>query len=201
MKKHLAGWTIALLLAACSLPAPKVEDTHLFLLDSSPVEPVSVQRSDLVLSVSRPVAWPGFDTPRMAYLRQPLTLEYFATHRWVDTPSRMLSPQLVRALEPHFRAVVQTPGILPASLRLDTELVRLQQNFSTRPSRIQLTLRAQLIDIKEKRVIATRLFDESETADSDDAYGGVLAANRALQRVLQQLVEFCRIHQPASGVR
>jgi cholesterol transport system auxiliary component len=80
---------------------------------------------------------------------------------------------------------------LPANLRLDTELIRLQQNFTTKPSRIQLTLRAQLIDMKDKRVIAVKLFDESENTDSDNAYGGVIAANRALQRLLDQLTEFC----------
>jgi cholesterol transport system auxiliary component len=127
----------------------------------------------------------------MAYLRQPLELEYFATQRWADTPARMLKPLLAQALEPVFSAVVPTPGILPANLRLDTELIRLQQNFTTKPSRIQLTLRAQLIDMKDKRVIAVKLFDESENTDSDNAYGGVIAANRALQRLLDQLTEFC----------
>lgn len=191
MQKSLVSWSVALLLAGCSLQPQKMEDTHLFLLDARPVNEVSLPRRDLVLAISQPVAWPGFDTPQIVYLRQPLNLDYFATHRWADTPPRMLKPQLVRALEAYFRSVVSMPTILPASLRLDTEIVRLQQDFMVRPSRIQLTVRAQLIDVKNKRIIATKLFDESENAGSDDAYGGVLAANRALQRILQQLAEFC----------
>lgn len=192
MNKYLTCWMAALLLTGCTaFSAPKVENTHLYLLDATPADQVAGQRRDLVLAVSQPDSWPGFDTPQMAYLRQPLALQYFATHRWADTPSRMLKPLLVRALEPHFRAVVQAPGILPADLRLDTEIVKLQQNFSVKPGRIQLILRAQLTDVKNKRVIATKLFDETENTDSDDAYGGVLAANRALQRALQHLVEFC----------
>jgi cholesterol transport system auxiliary component len=192
INKYLACWTMATLLAGCTgLQAPKVESTHLYLLDAKPVKQLLPQRREQVLAISQPGSWPGFDTPQMAYLRQPLTLEYFATHRWVDTPPRMLMPLLMRALEPDFRAIVQAPGMIPADLRLDTELIRLQQNFSTRPSRIQLTLRAQLIDMKDKRVIAVKLFDESENSASDDAYGGVLATNRALQRILEQLVEFC----------
>jgi cholesterol transport system auxiliary component len=103
----------------------------------------------------------------------------------------MLKPLLVQALQQRFSSVVSTQGIIPANLRLDTELIRLQQNFTSKPVRIQLTLRAQLIDIKDRRVIATRLFDETENTDSDDAYGGVIATNRALQRILDQLTEFC----------
>ena len=56
---------------------------------------------------------------------------------------------------------------------------------------MELTLRVQLIDVRGKRVLATRVFDETENAPSDDAYGGVTAANAALQRVLEQIAEFC----------
>jgi cholesterol transport system auxiliary component len=129
----------------------------------------------------------------MAYLRQPHELDYFSFNRWADTPSRMLGPLLAQAVEQtgSFRAIVQTPGVVPSDIRLDTELIRLQQDFGTQPSRIQLTLRAQLIDVVGKRVIAVKTFDETENAASDDAYGGVIAANRAVKRVLSQLADFC----------
>lgn len=182
----------AMLLAGCTgLQAPQVENPQLYVLDARvPVKAAQTKR-DLVLAVSMPRARPGFDTPRMAYIRQPHQLDYFVTHRWADMPSHMLGPLLAQALEPGFRAIVQSPGLVPANIRLDTELVRLQQDFETKPSRIQLTLRAQLIDVAGKRVIAVKLFDETENAASDDAYGGVIAANRVLQRVLVQLADFC----------
>jgi cholesterol transport system auxiliary component len=105
----------------------------------------------------------------------------------------MLEPLLVQALEQtqSFRAIVRVPSVVPANLRLDTELIRLQQDFSTKPSKVQLTLRAQLIDITGKRVLAVKLFDDAENTTSDDAYGGVLAANLLLQRELNQLADFC----------
>lgn len=188
--KHFSCWLVAALLAGCTgLQAPKIPNTHLYLLDAKPALSAPLQRRNLVLAIGQPVSWPGFDTPQMAFQRQPLSLEYFANHRWADTPARMLKPLMARALEPEFRAIVQVAG--NADLRLDTELIRLQQNFATSPSRIQLTLRAQLTDVKSRQVIAVRLFDESETTVSDDAYGGVLAANRALQRILEQLADFC----------
>lgn len=182
----------AALLAGCTaFSAPKVENTHLYLLDARPVIVAEGKKSTQILAISMPVSRSGYDTPQMAYQRQPLELEYFATHRWADTPARMLMPLLMQALAPNFSAVVQAPGTIPANLRLDTELIQLQQNFTTKPGKIVLTLRAQLIDLKDKRVVAVKLFDESENIGSDDAYGGVVAANHALQRVLAQLAEFC----------
>ena len=193
-RRILLTLTFVTLLAGCTgLQAPHVESTHLYVLDARPAINTAQLKRDLVLAVSMPRARPGFDTPRMAYLRQPHELDYFAFNRWADMPSRMLGPLLAQAVEQtgSFRAIVQIPGVVPSDIRLDTELIRLQQDFRTQPSRIQLTLRAQLIDVVGKRVIAVKTFDETENAASDDAYGGVIAANRAVQRVLGQLADFC----------
>ena len=183
-----------LLLVACSgLSAPKVPSQNIYVLETEPAVQAAQVKRDLVLAVSVPRARPGFDTPQMVYVQQPHELNYFATSRWADTPARMLEPLIAHALEQteSFRAVVQTSGAIPADVRLDIELVRLQQDFQTRPSRVQLTLRAQLIDVHGKRFLAAQQFDEVENAASDDAYGGVSAANRLVQRVLGELAEFC----------
>jgi len=184
----------AILLAGCTrLYAPQVETSHIYVLDAqAPVKTGRIKR-DLVLAVSMPRARPGFDTSLIAYLRQPHELDYFVVNRWADTPARMLEPLLLQALEQtgSFRAIVRAPGVVPANIRLDTELVRLQQDFGTQPSKVQITLRAQLIDMTDQRVLAVKLFDETENAVSDNAYGGVITANRLLQRVLDQLSDFC----------
>lgn len=186
--------TSALLLAACSgLSAPQVASQNIYVLEAGPAVQAAPVKRDLVLAVSVPRTRPGFDTPQMAYVQQPHELNYFATSRWADTPARMLEPLLTQAIvqTESFRAVVQASSTIPADVRLDTELVRLQQDFKTRPSRVQLTLRAQLIDVRGKRLLAAQQFDEVENAASDDANGGVAAANRLVQRVLGELAEFC----------
>ena len=183
-----------MLLAGCTqLYAPQVEPSHIYVLDAqASVKTVQVKR-DLVLAVSMPRARPGFDTSQIAYLHQPHELDYFVVNRWADTPARMLEPLLLQALEQtrSFRAIVRAPGAIPANIRLDTELIRLQQDFGTQPSKVQITLRAQLIDMTDQRVLAVKLFDETENAVSDNAYGGVITANHLLQRVLDQLSDFC----------
>jgi cholesterol transport system auxiliary component len=184
----------ALLLAACTgFSAPQVASEDIYVLEALRVtKPANVKRN-LVLAISEPRTRPGFDTSRMVYVQQPHELNYFVASRWADTPAHMLEPLLVQAMEQTggFRAVVRTPGAVPADVRLDIDLVRLQHDFVSRPSRVQLTLRAQLIDVRGQRVLAVKQFEESENAASDNAYGGVTAANRALQGVLDQLADFC----------
>jgi cholesterol transport system auxiliary component len=186
--------TATLLLAACGgLTAPQVASPNIYVLEAGPAIQAGQVKRDLVLAVSLPRALSGFDTPQMAYVKQPFELNYFVTSRWADTPARMLQPLIAQAMEQteSFRAVVQTTGAISADVRLDTELVRLEQDFKTRPSRVQITLRAQLIDVRGKRLLAAQQFDDVEIATSEDAYGGVTAANRMLQRVLGKLAEFC----------
>jgi cholesterol transport system auxiliary component len=181
------------LVSGCAgmLPA-QVEAPATYFLDARPADRSAPLRRDLVLAVGVPRARAGYDTAQIAYVRRPFELEYFAKSRWADTPARMLAPLLTLALEQSggFHAVVQAPAGVAADLRLDTELIRLQHDFGTHPSRVEVALRAQLVDLRGKRVLAEAEFEEVEVAPSEDAYGGVIAANRAMQRMLARVAEF-----------
>ncbi len=186
--------TLRAMLSACTgLGSPPTEEASTYLLDARPAMSRASSQARAILAVSAPRAWPGFDTPRMAYVKQPHELEYFTKSRWADAPARMLEPLLVRALDQSgaFGAVVYSPGAVTGTLRLDTELVRMQQEFQVNPSRVRVTLRAQLVDMQEGRVIAAREFEEVEAAVADNASAGVAALNRALERMLPRLAEFC----------
>jgi cholesterol transport system auxiliary component len=190
-----------LAVSGCSLLKPTSTPTASFYsLDrgaatppaKSPASPSSQPGADLTLIISPPSAAAGFDSSRIIYVRQAHKMEYFAQSEWVDPPARMLGPLMASALEKTgvFRAVVLTPGSASGNLRLDTEITRLQQDFRTHPSRVNFVLRAYLVDDKTRDVVAWREFDESLEAGSEDARGGVEAANRVVQKVLEELSVF-----------
>lgn len=155
--------------------------------------PPSTPSAAPMLVVNVPRAAAGFDSARIIYTRQPQRLEYFARSEWVDTPARMLAPLIVTAAAERgaFRAVVQAPSTAVGDLRLDTIVLRLQQEFGATPSRVRFTLRAQLIDDKTHRVMASRDFEGLASAASEDPVGGVAAAQLAVQAVLVDLAAFC----------
>jgi cholesterol transport system auxiliary component len=167
-----------------------------YLLDAQvALSPLGRPREHVLL-VAEPRAEAGFDTPRIAYSREPAALEYYNDSSWVDTPTRMLSPLLVRALEASnaFRAVLTPPPLVPVDLRLDVNLIRLRQEFFQQPSRVRVTLRAKLIDVATSHVLSTQLFEAVEPAPSEDAAGGVQAANRAVARLLGEITAFVLNH-------
>ena len=183
----------AVVAGGCSQPfLTQPEAPAALLLDASPRIPPARRSTGLTLLVAPPQAQAGFDTRRVAYTRSPLTLEYYTRSEWADTPARMLGPLVVRALESSgaFRAVVAGPAPVPVDLRLDLELVRLQQEFVAGGSRTQVELRAKLFDVQAGRVLATRLFSEAAPAPTADAYGGARAASVATAAALEALTAF-----------
>ena len=197
--RSIAAVVCTLAIAGCTgLRTTETESMRTYLLEAQFDQAEQAKSVPLTLVVSPPRASPGYDTERMAFVRKPMLLEYFARNRWVEAPAKMLGPLLVNVLEQRtkFRAVVPAGGMVKGDIRLDTELILLQQEFTTLPSRIHLRLRAQLIEQANRRVVATQVFDIFENSPSDDPYGGVVASNRALARLLAQLADFSATSGP-----
>jgi cholesterol transport system auxiliary component len=193
----IAAALFALVLAGCSTLRPtEAESVRTYLLEAQFDRTEQIKPIPLVLTVSPPRAVPGYDTVRMAFLRQPHRLEYFAKNRWTETPAKMLGPLLVRALELRtgFKAVTSADGMVKGDVRLDTEITLLQQEFTTSPSRLHMKVRVQLVEQTSYRVFATQVFDAVEAAPTDDPYGGVIAANRMLPRLLGQIADFAAMN-------
>ena len=199
MRRLFAAFLCLTALGACNTIVPAATpNTVFYSLGGMPgavpaAGPTTLPAAAPTLMVNPPHAAAGFDSPRIIYLRETHKLEYFAHSEWIDPPARMLAPLLVAAVQNTgaFRAVVLTPSSATGDLRLDTEIIRLQHEFQSRPSRVRFTLRAYLVDDKTRRVLAWREFDAAIPAASDDPYGGVVAANRAVQNALEELSTFC----------
>lgn len=190
----LVVWLGVLSLCACStLSKTSTPPPAFYALDASlPLASQPEPGAQLTLLISPPYAASGFDSQRMVYVRQDHQLEYFAHSEWVDPPARMLGPLLVSAAQHTgaFAAVVLASGTAAGDLRLNTDLLQLQHNFQTRPSRVQLGLRVYLLDEKNRKVLAWKEFSAEAEATSDTPQGGVAAANRVVQEVLTQVAQF-----------
>ena len=187
--------TIAMvLLPGCvALPRQAEQPVHTFLLspDSVGMENGTVGAKPRVgvLIVSAPQAQPGFDSARMAYMQRPFEVQYYATNQWADPPARMVMPLLVQALEHRGIAhvVVALPTSLRGDMRLDVDQLMMVHEFLERPSRLRVGFRARVLTLPEQVVLGTRTFEAVEVTSTEDAYGGAVAANRAMSKLLDQV--------------
>jgi len=195
-KYRIAGLLVSVwIISGCSvLPKPEPVTIDQYVLEYTPGRPVTESVDDLpVLIVTAPRAHGGYDTHRIAYMKQEFGLRYYTRSRWADTPARMLAPLTADAMQAtgQFQALYAAPGSIAANYRLDTELIRFHQDFTVQPSVVHITMRAQLVDLKESLVAGTQQFDIVEPAATDDSYGSVVAANKAVSRMLNELAQFC----------
>ena len=187
----LGALALPWLVAGCApFQQPPQESPSLHVLQPGALSTPALRRSTAVVEVGVPRATPGFDTPRIAYVERPYSIDYYSRGEWADAPARMIGPLVARALDRSgaFAAVVEAPTSVQSTLRVDLELVRLQQDFTVAPSRADLAIRAQVVDVRARRVLATLLVEETEPAAAQDAYGGVAAANAALGRAIERIV-------------
>jgi cholesterol transport system auxiliary component len=183
----------AALLAGCAAVLPQGPDrpTTTYVLD--PDRPLAgTTRSGPTLLIPPASAAPGYGTPRMAYLKERYRIDYYAHNEWVAAPASMLGPVLVATLREsgHFAGVVDDRRGTLADLRLDLRLDRMHQDFRSQPSQGSVALTVSLFDLADGGLLATRVFEASEPAPSDDAQGGVIAINRALARLLPEISAF-----------
>lgn len=182
-------------LAACTfLPGPGQDQATVTYTLAWPeaLAEISLPQMGATVVVTQPTAAPGFDTAQMAYVEQAFRLDYYAYHRWTDTPARMLEPLLVRALQHSglFRAVVAAPAPVDSEFRLDSEVLKLQQVVNGDASSVQFSLRVDLFDMSERRLVASQIFEAQVAARQANPYAGAVAANEAVAQVLTKLVRF-----------
>lgn len=188
------------LLCGCSIltpahaPPPSQYSFESAAFDASQSHPfVSAKIHAPTVVIGIPRAAPGFDSHQMAYIRQSHRLEYFRQSEWVAAPATMLAPMIAASLERsgEFSAVVHAPTSIIGQLRLDVEIVRLQQEFLKVPSQVHFTLRAHLLDASTRQVIAWHEFDSVVATTSEDPYAGVIATNTVIRNVMKELADFC----------
>ncbi|MDF0665456.1 MAG: ABC-type transport auxiliary lipoprotein family protein [Nitrospira sp.] len=194
---HVVCGLVALTAAGCLSPRTDASNIHTYQLslDGWPSEVRPGKLDGPVLLVSPPQAEPGFETQRMVYVKRPYELEYYAVNQWADTPARMFAPLMVQALNQQndvWRAVIPLPSSIRGEYRLDTHGFLLQQEFLQHPSRVRVMVRTQLIDLQGSTILSTRTFEVVENATSENPYGGVQAANRAIAGLLDQIGSWLR---------
>lgn len=183
------------MLTACVGIRPDAADAQRIYTLTVPLESASqVQPIPLTLLVSLPRAAPGYDTAAMAYTRHAYEIEYFSKNQWAEPPAKMIWPLLVGALEikAGYRSVAPASGMVKGDIRLDVEISQLQQEFGSNPGRMHIKLRAQLVNLRDFQILATQTFETYENTPTETPYGGVVATNLALKRLLEQIADFAQ---------
>ena len=184
------AWT----LCACT-PVPSENNNRYQLTDAYKFAPRAASQH-LSILIMQPEALDGYDTEQMLYVDKPFQVSAFANNAWMSPPATMLSPLLVRSIESthYFFAVATDLNTSKTDYRLESALIRLQQNFLVKPSQVQLGVQVMLIHNPDSRVVATKTFYEAVNCSKDTPLGGVIAANQATRQLTSHITHFVMSH-------
>ena len=211
LSNWLLGTVIFLCLSVTNVVFAVDVNKRIYLFDIIPLLTIPPPNSaGKTILVSIPKAAPGFDSAAMLYIcdnsrnrrcgkSSKYELKAYANAQWIDTPAQMLLPLLVHRLEATglFGAVLSaSTSPVVGELRLDTEIIRLLQEFRTYPSQVRFVLRVQLLNMVTRQVIATQVFEVLESSRGENARGGMEATNQAVKQLLNKIAEFLKRNSP-----
>lgn len=182
-------------LAGCALLSPPQPEPMKAVLSRLPDAIPHEHPRAITLAVLPPTASPAYETTHMAYSERRYQIGYFRDHEWAKLPAQMIYKLLVQTLERtgFFHAVLSPPEISPGGYTLRTQLLELIQDYTGSVPILRLTLRAELLGASG-RSMASRDIDVQERIGGANPYAGVVAANAASAKALQDLAQFVLTH-------
>jgi cholesterol transport system auxiliary component len=176
----------------CALMTHAQVETHKQVLAKVPSDIPQGRALGATLLVLLPEGKAVYDTTEMAYTLKPYQVEYFSRNEWGERPSQMLHALLVKTLRGtgQFKEVLASPHIGPHKYALRSEILELQQDFTTDTPTLRLAMRVQLVDGASQKIIASRELHASEPMREKSPYAGVVAANDAAARILRDIARF-----------
>ena len=183
---------LSLLLLTTSCSPVKTSVTNQYTLTFFHPKTQHKTHMPYALLISKPEAMAGYRTEQMLYVKKPFTLEPFAKNAWSNPPADMLYPLLVQRFQDShaFRAITSSPYADKADYRLDTQLIKLHQNFLAKKSTLQLTAKITVTRVSDNHVLASRLITENIPCTTNTPYGGVVAANQASRIFVGKTLDF-----------
>jgi cholesterol transport system auxiliary component len=190
MKTLLLAFMLSATLGGCfSLGTNKnVPIVTYQLRDSVSVTP-SAQPNPRTLLILPTSSNPFYDTESMAFSRAPDTRGLYQFARWTERPARRLSSLLLTRLDAQhaFASVAQAGSGVKGDWLLDTELLAFYHDAVAPPGSVRVALRADVVDVRSRSLIARKRFDVSVPAASYDAAGAAQAFNLATSTLLDQV--------------
>lgn len=189
----LVASCLSLLWGCSAIKSPII---HQYQLSAFNADQIRHTPSQATLLITPTEAVNGYQTEQMHYSTQAYTLANFSKNAWFSPPATMLYPLMIQSIQHsgYFLAVSSGAYTSKTQYRLDTQLLKLQQNFTKKPSVLELKVKAVVSRVSDNQILASRTFKQNINCPYDSPYGGVIAANQATERLTKEITQFVIRH-------
>jgi cholesterol transport system auxiliary component len=158
------------------------------LSDLTPQPATTPTESAPTLRVLDTTASNFYDTEKMVFSRSADTRGLYQFARWTERPSKRFA-ELMRSRLDHqgVWSVSAGGGHVRSDRLLNTELIEFYHDAASNPGQVRLVLRASLVDIQQRKLLGSRVFEQQVPLASYDAAAAAQASSLAVSRVLDDL--------------
>lgn len=129
-----------------------------------------------------------YDSDQLVFSRSAGTRGQYQFARWTERPGRRFAELLRARLDQLDRyRVAPAGGVVRGDLMLDTRLIEFYHDATREPGQVRLELRAELVDLKQRRLLGRHTFEQKVPLTTYDAAGAAQASNLAVSRVLDDV--------------
>ena len=135
-----------------------------------------------------------YDSDGMAYSSASGTRGYYQFARWSERSGKRFTDLLLVRLEREkiFSAVAQSGSNVRGELLLTTDIIEFYHDAARQPGTARMELRAEVIDLKTRTLLARKTFAQSIPVSSFDAAGAHKAFNQAATRTLDEVADWLK---------
>jgi cholesterol transport system auxiliary component len=132
-----------------------------------------------------------YDTDQLVFSRSAGTRGQYQFARWTERPGKRFA-DLMRARLDRQGAwhISAAGGYVRGDVLLDTELVEFYHDAANSPGMVRLELRAELVDLKQRKLLGRRVFEQQVPLTRFDAAGAAQASSQAVGRALDELTDW-----------
>jgi ABC-type uncharacterized transport system auxiliary subunit len=176
-------------LAACTLGSSPRRDFYPLRDANAQVPAASGPNIDKVLLIASNTMPGLYDGDRMVFSADGRSRSYFQFGYWSERPAQTLlllaEARLVNTQR--FRTVASSTSGVRGDLLLSLRLEELYLDASINPGQVRLAVSAELLDWRERKLLARRSFSQSVEVSPRDAPDLARAGSQAMGLVLDEL--------------
>ncbi len=180
---------MGLFIAGCSSPRP-AKDEYRLATSLEVIKTENTKCLEKTLKVDQAFSDKLLMSLKMYYVKGKYTQYAYSRSRWAQSPNESITRELTEYLRAMqlFKSVQNADSKTKNDFRLEINIEDFMQYFdeNEKNSYANAVVTCSLIDESTHTIVATKTFHADAKAKSDDAQGGVMALNRALESILKE---------------
>lgn len=135
-----------------------------------------------------------YDSDGMAFSSAPGTRGYYQFARWSERAGKRFADLLLARIEREkvFSTVAPSGSNVRGELLLTTDILEFYHDAARQPGTVKMELRAEVVDLKTRKLLARKTFVQSIGVSTYDAAGAHKAFNEAATRTLDEVADWLK---------